>query len=121
MYNRFYIRTDDWLLIGDNRGQERSLYDLRQDPHEFFDVVPQNPRRERGPLPAGARGGRRPAALLRVGDAADARDDQQRPLAVGLDRSPTQTAARRAAITTLVAHGRPGAAPAEPERGEHQR
>ena len=28
MYNRFYIRTDEWLLIGDNRGQERSLYDL---------------------------------------------------------------------------------------------
>jgi arylsulfatase A-like enzyme len=21
MYNRFYIRTDDWVLIGDNRGQ----------------------------------------------------------------------------------------------------
>jgi hypothetical protein len=39
MYNRFYIRTDDWVLIGDNRGQERRMYDLRSDPHEFFDVL----------------------------------------------------------------------------------
>ena len=44
MYNRFYIRTDEWVLIGDNRGQERSLYDLTQDPHEFFDVVKDNPK-----------------------------------------------------------------------------
>ena len=44
MYNRFYIRTDEWLLIADNRGEERSLYDLRQDPHEFFDVVKENPK-----------------------------------------------------------------------------
>jgi len=44
MYNRFYIRTDDWLLIGDNRGQERSMYDLTQDPHEFFDVVKDHPK-----------------------------------------------------------------------------
>jgi arylsulfatase A-like enzyme len=44
MYNRFYIRTDDWVLIGDNRGQERTLNDLRLDPHEFINVVEQNPR-----------------------------------------------------------------------------
>ena len=44
MYNRFYIRTDEWLLIGDNRGEERSLYDLPADPHEFFDVVKENPK-----------------------------------------------------------------------------
>jgi arylsulfatase A-like enzyme len=44
MYNRFYIRTDDWVLIGDNRGQERHMYDLRLDPHEFNNVVEQNPR-----------------------------------------------------------------------------
>jgi arylsulfatase A-like enzyme len=44
MYNRFYIRTDDWVLIGDNRGQERTLNDLRLDPHEFVNVVKQNPR-----------------------------------------------------------------------------
>ena len=44
MYNRFYIRTDDWVLIGDNRGEERTLYNLRADPHEFFDVVRKNPK-----------------------------------------------------------------------------
>jgi arylsulfatase A-like enzyme len=43
MYNRFFIRTDEWLLIGDNRGQERSLYDLTQDPHEFFDIAKDRP------------------------------------------------------------------------------
>ena len=43
MYNRFYIRTDDWVLIGDNRGQERRMYDLRNDPHEFFDVLAKHP------------------------------------------------------------------------------
>jgi hypothetical protein len=43
MYNRFFIRTDDWVLIGDNRGNERTLYDLRTDPHEFFDVVHKHP------------------------------------------------------------------------------
>ena len=44
MYNRFFIRTDDWVLIGDNRGNERTLYDLRADPHEFFDIVRKNPK-----------------------------------------------------------------------------
>ncbi len=44
MYNRFYIRTDDWVLIGDNRGQERTLCDLRNDPHEFDNVVTGNPK-----------------------------------------------------------------------------
>jgi hypothetical protein len=44
MYNRFFIRTDEWLLIGDNRGQERSMYDLTQDPHEFIDVVKEQPK-----------------------------------------------------------------------------
>ena len=43
MYNRFFIRTDDWVLIGDNRGNERTLYDLRTDPHEFFDIVHKHP------------------------------------------------------------------------------
>jgi arylsulfatase A-like enzyme len=44
MFNRFFIRDDEWLLIGDNRGQERSLYDLTQDPHEFTDVVKEHPK-----------------------------------------------------------------------------
>ena len=44
MYNRFYIRTDDWVLIGDNRGKERTLCDLRNDPHEFDNVVTGNPK-----------------------------------------------------------------------------
>ncbi len=43
MYNRFFIRTDDWVLIGDNRGQERTLYNLGNDPHEFFDVEAKHP------------------------------------------------------------------------------
>ena len=30
MYNRFFIRTDDWVLIGDNQGNERTLCDLRR-------------------------------------------------------------------------------------------
>ena len=44
MYNRFFIRTDDWVLIGDNRGLERPMYDLRLDPHEFTDVVDRTPK-----------------------------------------------------------------------------
>jgi arylsulfatase A-like enzyme len=43
MYNRFFIRTDDWVLIGDNQGNERTLCDLRVDPHEFDNVVKANP------------------------------------------------------------------------------
>jgi arylsulfatase A-like enzyme len=43
MYNRFFIRTDDWVLIGDNQGNERTLYDLRTDPHEFVDLVHRHP------------------------------------------------------------------------------
>ena len=45
MYNRFYIRTDDWVLIGDNRGKERTLCDLRTDPHEFVNVRARATRR----------------------------------------------------------------------------
>lgn len=44
MYNRFFIRTDDWVLIGDNQGNERRMYDLRVDPEELFDVVDRHPR-----------------------------------------------------------------------------
>jgi arylsulfatase A-like enzyme len=62
MYNRFFIRTDDWVLIGDNEGNERTLCDLRVDPHEMENVVKANPAASRelyttildaagGPLP----------------------------------------------------------------------
>ena len=44
MYNRFFVRTDDWVLIGDNRGKERTLCDLRLDPHENTNVVDRHPR-----------------------------------------------------------------------------
>jgi arylsulfatase A-like enzyme len=44
MYNRFFIRTDDWVLIGDNRGKERTLNDLRVDPRELDNVVKRNPK-----------------------------------------------------------------------------
>ena len=65
MYNRFFIRTDEWLLIGDNRGagthdvrpQARSARVLRRGQGE--------PEAERGAVPAGAGGGRRAAAVLR--------------------------------------------------------
>jgi arylsulfatase A-like enzyme len=43
MYNRFYIRTDEWVLIGDNRGQERRMYDLTLDPHEITNVLDKYP------------------------------------------------------------------------------
>jgi arylsulfatase A-like enzyme len=43
MYNRFYIRTNEWVLIGDNQGNERTLCDLKLDPHEFENVVKSNP------------------------------------------------------------------------------
>jgi arylsulfatase A-like enzyme len=43
MYNRFFIRTDDWVLIGDNQGNERTLCNLRDDPAEMHNVVKDNP------------------------------------------------------------------------------
>jgi arylsulfatase A-like enzyme len=43
MYNRFFIRTDDWVLIGDNQGNERTLCNLREDPGEFENVVKDHP------------------------------------------------------------------------------
>ena len=62
MYNRFFIRNDDWVLIGDNRGQERTLCDLQADPRELINVVQRRPQVSRelyrtvleaagGPLP----------------------------------------------------------------------
>ena len=43
MYNRFFIRTDDWVLIGDNHGNERTLCNLREDPGEFENLVKDHP------------------------------------------------------------------------------
>ena len=43
MYNRFFIRTDDWVLIGDNQGNERTLCNLRNDPGENENVVKDHP------------------------------------------------------------------------------
>jgi arylsulfatase A-like enzyme len=43
MFNRFYIRTDDWVLIGDNRGENRTLNNLRTDPSENHDVIAEHP------------------------------------------------------------------------------
>ncbi len=43
MYNRFYIRTNEWVLIGDNQGNERTLCNLTTDPHELENVVKANP------------------------------------------------------------------------------
>jgi arylsulfatase A-like enzyme len=62
MYNRFFIRTHDWVLIGDNRGKERTLNDLSADPRELDNVVARHPEVSRelyrtvldaagGPLP----------------------------------------------------------------------
>ena len=43
MYNRFFIRTDDWVLIGDNQGNERTLCNVKEDPGEFRNVVKDHP------------------------------------------------------------------------------
>jgi arylsulfatase A-like enzyme len=39
MFNRFFIRTDRWLLLGDNLGGNRQLFDLTLDPGEWNDVA----------------------------------------------------------------------------------
>jgi arylsulfatase A-like enzyme len=38
MYNRYFIRTDQWVLLGDNLGGNRQLFDLTLDPGEWRDV-----------------------------------------------------------------------------------
>jgi arylsulfatase A-like enzyme len=43
MYNRFFIRTDEWVLIGDNQGNERTLCNLEADPGEFSNVLGRHP------------------------------------------------------------------------------
>jgi len=44
-FNRFYVRTDDWALFGDNQGNERELYDLTLDRYERHNVVQRHGRR----------------------------------------------------------------------------
>jgi arylsulfatase A-like enzyme len=38
MYNRYYVRTDQWVLLGDNLGGNRQLFDLTLDPSEHVNV-----------------------------------------------------------------------------------
>jgi len=38
-FNRFYLRTDDWALLGDAGGVELELYDLTLDRYERKDVA----------------------------------------------------------------------------------
>jgi len=42
MYNRYFIRTDQWVLLGDNLGGNRQLFDLTLDPGELHDVAKAN-------------------------------------------------------------------------------
>ena len=39
MYNRYFIRTDQWVLLGDTLGGNRQLFDLTLDPGEWNDVA----------------------------------------------------------------------------------
>jgi arylsulfatase A-like enzyme len=39
MYNRYFIRTDQWVQLGDNLGGNRRLFDLTLDPGEWNDVA----------------------------------------------------------------------------------
>lgn len=45
--NNFYVRTDRWTLIGDNRGHRLRLYDTRADPGERRDVAGAHPGKAR--------------------------------------------------------------------------
>jgi len=42
-FNHFYVRTDRWSYVADNRGENRQLYDLTLDPAELNDVAGDNP------------------------------------------------------------------------------
>ncbi|MDP9135987.1 MAG: hypothetical protein M3N56_14305, partial [Actinomycetota bacterium] len=39
MYNRYFVRTDQWVLLGDTLGGNRQLFDLTLDPGEWRDVA----------------------------------------------------------------------------------
>ena len=128
MYNRFFIRTDDWLLIADNRGKNRMLYDLRSDPHEFTDVVHKHPdvgeqlyqqvlEAAGGPLPYYANPRSRAGPRRARSAAAPAKRASVDPRA----RTVTRCSGASAAITTLdSAHRRHGSGVGEAQRGEHR-
>ena len=86
MYNRFYIRTDDWVLIGDNRGQERTPVRPAPRPARVHQRRGAEPARERGAVPDGARGGGRAAAVLRVAPGLGAALGLGKGLALGVRR-----------------------------------
>ncbi|HLM08569.1 MAG TPA: sulfatase [Thermoleophilaceae bacterium] len=41
-FNHFYVRTDFWSFVADNRGINRELYDLTLDPAEMNNVADRN-------------------------------------------------------------------------------
>jgi arylsulfatase A-like enzyme len=41
-FNHFFVRTDHWSYVADNRGENRELYDLTLDPFELDDVARAN-------------------------------------------------------------------------------
>jgi len=47
MYNRYFIRNDQWVLLGDNLGGNRQLFDLTLDPGEFVDVAEKSRKNKR--------------------------------------------------------------------------
>ena len=52
MFNRYFVRTDDWVLLGDNLGGNRKLYDLntrpRRDPRRRHRPTARSPRASTG-------------------------------------------------------------------------
>ena len=132
MYNRFYIRTDDWLLIADNRGEERRSTTsagpprvLRR-PEEHTALAEELYRRC----------STRPAARCRTTSSASQRADRRPPTpatsAAPASRRPSTRSSRKAAassaaITTLDSRtaatgaARPGAARPAPRRRRRDR
>jgi arylsulfatase A-like enzyme len=41
-FNHFFVRTDGWSFVADNRGENRELYDLTLDPGELENVAGAN-------------------------------------------------------------------------------
>ena len=114
MYNRFYIRTDDWVLIGDNRGQGAHPLRPPERPARVRQRRDGEPEGLEGAVRHDPRGGGRPAAVLRrrARRSRATRSARSRPLrrrprprrraSARSTGSWRTTAARRAAITTLL-------------------